>query len=1081
MFKALRSKKSKEKQSSTSVSLSEEQVLQLEDQNKSNKNAKRISKFIATNANPKSIIRNTGSSLGSISSSTNSSLSKHFNLYQISHYGLEGKIIQMAYDQPQSLLAVVTNLNELVIYGKNQVEAHIPIDSLENNAGEGNPAFVTDLKFVKGIYLIVVDSKSCIHIVSVLSNKVLTTFYSPGHITAMETDPTLNWILVGLEDGSVRCYDVDKNHLSLVSIENIQKQHFFKSAQISSVTSLCWNPRTIGQVLISYNYVSVLYNIMEGTFKMEFIYSLPAGAPGGGYMLKNDTTTDINEVRYPKVLKSVFHPNGLHLVTLHDDNSIVFWDSKTGKLIFARNLYDANVNKPGTILSVSSKDSNFPISPIIDIKWVTGESSENTQLLIIGGDIGNDTPHSFTVIDLGGTPLYSVSSYDKMKNYYSIRNNQKIINLPPDKKFIQVLPIPRNSPFYNGNHNPGILLILYDTGELDTMLYPTGKLTYKSSLLPQSLSWLRPFSNLSTGVAVPTKTWIGMMHTTYNKDSLLKGGETVNTKVRQLSGFRTAIVTAHDNGSIRLWDGSHSELTETSVFDINLSNILNLGNHVTCNHISYAPHVGELAVAVKETGDVVLLKFDLNKFYNEPLTSEFARFNIKNLDNSLLIDIANRSPKNLRNGFMPQTVVHAKSGEVTCLKHSSIGFVMIGYSNGSMLVVDKRGPAVIFFHNIKNLMRECDFNFTPGEIITVAEFGIMQIRNDKYSSIVLSCGTSSGNLLQFCVVPGVSGRFTVDLLQIIPLSNTSITTILYLEDNADSSTCLRDTPQLFGNLSKGSIYVGKMIAITHEGEIASLSSIGLHNKVNKRSYKSQQIASSNIVNVSYVNSKHERKQKAVLISLLMDRSIVISNCSDFKEIKTINLKLNMTARNLYNSKVLENGDIILRTGHTMAYVYSVVEGLNTSRTLINDQLYQVGVKIPERPYYNSLQWARGEQNVAPKDIDVVLGGAKYDRISKYEESNIANASLTSKGEQPRKISGGKFDLENHSYTPPTRNGAKQGYSYMKAVSKAVENGYDGLETKVNDYASQTGQALSDSMEKSTMELSKGLFKSTFGV
>ena len=1078
MFKSLRGKKSKDSSSKKATSPKNETI----NETSESKQNKRLSKFIPSNANPAALVRSTGTSLGSVNSSVNSSLSKKFNLYQISHYGLEGKITQMAYDQPQSLLAVATNLNELVIYGKNQVEAHIPIESLQNSGIKGEPpAYIKELKFLKGIYLLVVDSKSTVHIVSVLTNKVLTTFFAPGKITVTECDPTLNWLLVGLEEGTVKCYDVDKDHLSIFSIENIQKQHFFKSAHISPVNSLSWNPRTIGQVLISYNYVTVLYNFLEGTYKMQYIYELKPGAPGGGYYSDSSNKPNLNDTRYPKVVQSVFHPNGLHLLTLHDDNSLVFWDLNTGKLILARNLYDVYINKDETVLSVSSDNSDFPIAPIVEVKWITAESSENTQLLIVGGDIGSATPHSFTIIDLGGTPLYSVTSYDKMRGYYNIRNNQKIINLFPSKKIVQVLSIPRNSPFYKGNHNPGIILILYDDGELDTMLYPSGKLTYKSSLLPQSLSWLRPFSNLTTGSSVPAKTWIGMMHSTYNKDSLLKGGETRCTKIRHLDGFRTAIITAHENGSVRLWDGSHSELSETSVFDINLATILNMGNEVTCNHVSYAPYVSELAIAVKETGDVLLLKFDTNKYFNEPLTADFARFNIENQVNSLLVDVSHRSPKKIRDGFMPQTVVHAKAGEVSCLKQSNIGFVVIGYSNGSMLVVDKRGPAVIFFHNIKDLLLECGFVYTPGEIITAAEFGILQVRNENYSSILLSCGTSSGNLLQFRVVPGVSGRYTVDLLQIIPFLNTSVSNIFYVEDNIDSCRSLKDTPQLFGNLAKGTVYKGKMIAVSHEGEIASLSSIGLYNKVNTKSYKSQQIASSNIVNVTYVNSKQEKKQKAVLVSLLMDRTIVINNCTDFKELKNINLKLQMTAKNLYNSKVLENGDIILRTGHTMAYVYSVVEGLHTSRTMINDQLYQVGLKIAERPYYNSLQWAKGEQYVYPKDIDAILGGTNYDKESKYEESKIANASLTAKGDQPRKISGGKFDLENHSYTPPTRGNAKQGYSYMKAMTKAVENKYDGMETKVNDYASQTGQALSDSMEKGTIELSKGLFKSSFGL
>lgn len=1013
-------------------------------------------------------------SLGSIINNSNSSLGKRLKLFQISHYGLEGIITHMAYDQPQSLLAVSTSLNELVIYGKNQVEAHINLDFNRLYKHDGNDLHVNivKLQFVKGIYLIVSDSKSSIHVVSILSNKVLTSFYAPGKITALESDPTLSWILVGLEDGTVKAYDVDKDFLSEFTIKNIQRSDIFPNFPISPVNSITWNPRNIGQVLISYDNVTILYNLLEKNYKMQYIYEIPPGAPGGGYNSQN-----INEVRFPKTIKSIFHPNGLHMMTLHVDNSMVFWDLNTGKLILARNLYDVKVNKPGTKLSIDPKTT--PTSPIKDVKWISAESSEYTQLLVVGGDLGSNDPHTLSIIDLGGTPLYSVSTYEKMKSYYGIKNNQKILSLNTEHKMIEILSIPRSSPFYHGEHNPGILLILYDNGLLDTMLYPSGKLTFKSSLLPQSLSWIRPFANLSTGISVPSKIWIGMMHSTYNKDSLLKGGVTKNVKTRKLDGYRSVIITCHENGSIRLFDGSHSELMETSVFDINLSNVLN--TKVVANHVSYASFVSELAVACKDTGDVCLFKFDTNKYYQQELTAEFARFRISPMNNDLIIDISHRSPPNQRDGFMPQSVVHAKAGEVSCLKASNIGFVCIGYSNGSLMVIDKRGPAVIFFYNIKDVIQSTNNTFTPGEVVTSAQFGIMQVNTDSFSSIVLSCGTSNGNLLQFKIVPGVTGRFTVNLIQVLPLMSSSISNIFYVEEETfGMSKNLVDNPMLFSDLSKGKVYKGKVILVSHEGTIISLSQ---GNKTQTKSYKSKRIATSNIISVSYINSKNQNVHGTALVSLLMDKSLVINSTSNLDEIKSFNLTLDMSLKNMYNSKILENGDILLRTGDNMCYLYSIVEGLLTEKTKINDQLYQVGVKIPVRPYYNTLQWARGDQTCTSKDIDELLGGGmRYNRLtSKYEESTIANNSLSNKGEQGRKISDGKFDLENHSYTPPVRGGARHGYSYTQAFSKAFENGVDGLETKINDYASQAGQTISESLETGSKELGKSLFKSGFGL
>jgi len=51
--------------------------------------------------------------------------------------------------------------------------------------------------------------------------------------------------LVGLEDGTVKAYDVDKDFLSEFTIKNIQRSDIFTNLQISPVNSITWNPRNI--------------------------------------------------------------------------------------------------------------------------------------------------------------------------------------------------------------------------------------------------------------------------------------------------------------------------------------------------------------------------------------------------------------------------------------------------------------------------------------------------------------------------------------------------------------------------------------------------------------------------------------------------------------------------------------------------------------------------------------------------------------------------------------------------------------------------------------------------------------------
>lgn len=104
----------------------------------------------------------------------------------------------------------------------------------------------------------------------------------------------------------------------------------------------------------------------------------------------------------------------------------------------------------------------------------------------------------------------------------------KIFPLPTNVPIVNILPIPRQSPYFAGCHNPGLILLILGNGEIETMLYPSGIFTDKASLFPQNLSWLRPLATTSMAVSVPNKLWLGALSAAQNKDYLLKGG--VRTK-----------------------------------------------------------------------------------------------------------------------------------------------------------------------------------------------------------------------------------------------------------------------------------------------------------------------------------------------------------------------------------------------------------------------------------------------------------------------------------------------------------------------------------------------------------------------
>lgn len=144
--------------------------------------------------------------------------SKFFDTKKICTYGINGRITVTTFDYTQSLLAVATTAGEIHVYGQKQIEV---VFTLKNRPQ------IKHMRFIKGIYLIAVDEKSNIIVLSVHSKQILTTVFCPNSITCIETDPSLDWMLIGLESGSILIYDVDRNQMSKLKIENFQKSVFF--------------------------------------------------------------------------------------------------------------------------------------------------------------------------------------------------------------------------------------------------------------------------------------------------------------------------------------------------------------------------------------------------------------------------------------------------------------------------------------------------------------------------------------------------------------------------------------------------------------------------------------------------------------------------------------------------------------------------------------------------------------------------------------------------------------------------------------------------------------------------------------
>lgn len=1004
---------------------------------------------------------------GKTSSTSNSNIfsthssdgqNQFFNLSFIDAFGFNGKPLCSAFNFSQSLLAIATDLSSIYIFGKDMVKVQFDLPSRQP---------ITHLKFIKGIYLVIIDRTNVTNIYSLYQQTLIASINTPTKITAIETDPSVDWILLGLEDGTVNIYDVDRDFVSNVKIPNLQRQVYLPQVGISPVISLHWNPRDLGTILISYEYVTLIFSLNDKTIKQTFIYTLEPGAPGG------ELSPNINIERTPRIIQSLYHPNSLNILTIHEDNSMVFWDANTGELIQARTIFDLDIHIPSVDPMMFQRP--LPVPQISHISWMCKEDPEYTSLFIYlkhnkqnsTNNGKNNSGQSLCILDLGGTPFYSVTSYEDMSEYYSNQKKQKILPIDSNSDIIDILPLPRKSPYFNTCHDPGLVMLIFENGEIETLLYPTGLFIQKASLFPYSLNWVRPFVTCVSTASVQEKFWISLSSNLTMEalgESILQGGNPGH-KLLRYNKYKSIIVTGHANGSVRIFDSSN-ESRESITFEIDCQEILNLTESMSINKVSLATEAFEAAVAL-QTGDVALFKFQKNQFYGmniDPSDLNHRRFSLQNSRN-ILIDISDRAPSNVSQGFMPLLVIHANEGKISALKCSNVGFLCVSYTSGTIIILDMRDNTIILKDNIKRFATE------ESQYITCINFAMMEYGNDGYSSILMLCGTHAGSLLIFKLLPTNTAHHKAVFLEEVRTNDSGPISNIETVSPETGMNCVATMGKML-QLSQGVIFKGR-IAVTGIRDIRSITpGIGYENHI---SFKTP-IASSGVSIFPYLINKNGINSKllmAVIVILFADSSIKIINAQKFKELAKFNLQSGIPSSLISTSSILTNGDILLRTGTNEVRVISTINELATGimtgpQKLQNDMLYNQDARIPYRPQVNGLQWARGTAYITTEELDELLGGMRRPP-PKYQESTIASKT----------ISKSKPHSEEQRYKPSDfRDDSRMYHSgrhvpvFIGQISRAFETSWDGIESSVNDYASAVGQSMNDAVEDTTKDMMK---------
>lgn len=941
----------------------------------------------------------------------------------------------MAFDPVQSLLAVSTESGHIHVFGQNNVEV---VFALRKRIS------IAYLRIVKSVYLVAVDTDNFITVFNMESREEASSHQLYGKCCTVTSDPAMDWLFIGLDNGQVLVYDIDRGSMANFRIDNLQKS-LLPRLRMSPVIDIAIHPRDPSLLLVCYIEAAIVFNIIKQEIAFGLRYEIPPGAPGG------DTDPRVfNTLRYPPLMRALWHPNGHHILTVHFDGSLVFWDATEGVLIHARTLDATDVNVPLSGPPDPNKYTGVPLKPIVDVAWNCTQNPEETSLLITGGRALDHEMQGLTMIDFGVTPTIAITTYQAMGNYYRRPRGERWF--PMNSDILGFIMLPRVSPYYAGCANPFAFIALLGTSELLSVTYPEGLPMQSVGALPSAFDWVQPYVTTLAMDSVPRNQWLGMLASVPACESFFVGGAPARRHLRKFD-TRNALCTGHADGMVRLWDASHGEIETSRVIELNIGEALKRDTDVSVKFISFSGAAAELAVAI-ETGEVVLYKYGSGKRldlsdYMETLT----------VTDQQLQDIRGRTTLK-RDGFLPTSLIHSVgSGAVTALSNSNIGFVAIGYENGTLTVLDRRGPAVIFNSKLSELSvkksgfrRKAQAELTS-EYPTALEFGIYALGDDKYSSIVLSVGTTSGNVLTFRIIPNPNGTFSLQFEGSIAATEGPIMSLLPINMAAGISAVART--QEMSQLAQGILIPGGVIAVS-KTEIRLL-----RQPKNKTAHRSDVTP----IQAAGISSMRER-DSLVLTCVTSKCETVYYSLPSLREIAKVKLPCEIDEPEyLSSSVIMTNGDALIRQNKTSGALINIWGRGIKFENISSDLLYDALKPIPPRPTISTLQWIKGTPVAKIEDIDEVVGGPRRPK-SKFmvEQEQAAYEQKKLLEQQSRKEARLARERDTTGYN-------ESGGGAFQSIGRTFES----LEEGTNEYL----KSLTSVVEDTKSSAFKSAFKAKF--
>ncbi|KAF4636139.1 hypothetical protein G7Y89_g1937 [Cudoniella acicularis] len=861
-------------------------------------------------------------------------------------FGINSQIGSLAYDPIQSLLAIGTNettfgSGQIYVFGQSRVQVTFTLP---------RRASVKTLQFVAS-RLISLDSKNELVVWDLQLGKKVAVYNPPGIVTALVTDPMLDWALIGLQTGDIIAYDLDREKLAPLRLPNFWRERNPRS-RLLSVVSMQLHPRDIGQLLIGYTEGAVIYSFKQNKSVKYFQYEVPAGAPGG-----NPDPATIGTVRKPQLTQAFWHPTGTFVGTAYNDASMVFWDPKDGRIVMARTLSDSLVNlstkSPGSIDTFELKE------PFMKVVWCAKDNPDDTGILVAGGVLTTMPQKGMTFVELGPTPVYATSTWQILTDHFEAKR-QHFLPTPPGAEIVDFCLIPRSSPHFAGAQDPILILGVLNSGELVSLSFPSGYPVSPTNNLPPSVSFVHPFVTSISVAPLERIRWLGMIENRQRGPAILRGGAEGVKRLRK-GESRNIVQMAHGDGTVRIWDAGHGdELENPAMLQVDVARVLDRYEDINITSMSMANTTGELVVGVS-TGEAVVYRWGGNKLYGREAP------NPTQTVAGGLTDVSSRSEPGLKEGLQPFVLYDIAQGPVTAVKMSEVGFVGIGSEGGMFSIIDLRGPVIIFSGSMSELIkpekrgsfiRKGNNQSAKPDWPVVVEFGVMTLEGDSYSSIACFVGTNLGKIITFKILPQPNGGYTAQFAGISALNDKiiSITPIITSSGQFAAATGATVRALRTGNQTHGTL----VVATQTEARIFKPATA-------KGAHKTWE----DFFCESACVTEFEGHGIA-LVGIFGDCSVRAYSIPGLKEVSASRLDM-LDKTRLSNAVVTSSGEIFGWTGPSEVAMLNV---WGTGQTLppLQDKLFNPQATVPPRPTISSLQWIAGTQYVSPLDLDLLIGG-----------------------------------------------------------------------------------------------------------